>query len=147
MFASCYGETLVERMRASGAVAEEVRTGLSPHRLIARAKRKLAQVRADLDERVRSSALLAARAEQLRQGGCGDDEIARSLESLGAYQLQHVRSFAEFVLELPPDLRRFELGAGLVARNRLLFATLADYVHLQAQALDRLEARVRTAVT
>jgi hypothetical protein len=141
-FASCYGEMMVTRVARSSPEGERLRSLLDPHRLIARARHRLARVVADLEERVSSSASVASDAARMRARGSSDEDVALRLERLGAYQLQHVRSFAEFALALPPDLRAFELGAALDVRSRLLFVALADQARAQASALDRLDQRI-----
>jgi hypothetical protein len=141
-FAACYREMMVRKVARSAVEGERLRKVLDPRRLIAHARRRLARVVADLEERVTSSASVSEDAARMRRRGASDEEIARRLERLGAYQLQHVRSFADFALALPPDLRAFELGAALDVRSRLLFVTLADQARAQAAALVRLDARV-----
>jgi hypothetical protein len=99
----------------------------------------------DLDERVASSLSVAREAEDLRRAGASDQTIALELERLGAYQLQHVRSFATIVLSFQDDLRNFELGPGFLLRSRLLFETFASTARAQLHALDELDERLASA--
>jgi hypothetical protein len=118
---------------------------LDPHRLVVRARRRVERVLHDLSDRVVSSANVAREASDLRRAGASDDSIAARLESLGVYQLQHMRSFSEFILSFPPELRSFELGPGFMLRSHLLFETFVDSARGQLRALDALEGRLGLA--
>lgn len=142
-FVACYGPQLFERLKATES--ERVRDDLDPRKLVGRARRRVERLLRDLDERVASSSRVAREAEELRRAGASDRVIALELERLGAYQLQHVRSFASIVLSFPEDLRNFELGPGFVLRSRLLFETFAATARAQLRAVDELAARLESA--
>jgi len=142
-FVACYGPRLFERL--SRTESARLSAELSPHNLVRRARRRIQRLLRDLEERVASSVSVAREAEQRRREGASPRSIALELERLGAYQLQHVRSFATIVLSFPDDLRDFELGPGFVLRSRLLFETFASTARAQLRALDELEARLLSA--
>jgi len=124
--------------------AERLREQLEPGRLVARVRRRIERVLGDLEARIASSADMVRAAAELRGLGAKEEVIAVRLEELGVYQLQHVRSFADFVLSLPQDLRAFELGPGFMHRSRIIFETLAENARAQLRALDGLAARLAT---
>jgi len=111
-------------------------------RLLGRARRRIERVLHDLTERVASSERAAQEASDLRRAGASDDKIAKRLEELGVYQLQHIRSFSDFVLSFPPELRHFELGPGFMFRSRLIFETFAESARAHLRVLDGLKARL-----
>jgi hypothetical protein len=111
-------------------------------RLLGRARRRIERVLHDLTERMASSERAAQEAADLRRAGVSDDKIAKRLEELGVYQLQHIRSFSDFVLSFPPELRRFELGPGFTFRSRLIFETFAESARAHLRVLDGLQARL-----
>ncbi len=115
---------------------------LDPKRLCVRARRRIERVLADLTQRVASSEKVAREASELRRANASEEAIAARLESLGVYQLQHVRAFSAFILSFPPELRAFELGPGFMLRSRLLFETFAESARAQLRALEGLEARL-----
>ena len=95
-----------------------------PRRIVLRAARATdARIR-DLEERIRSSLALALEAARARASGARESEIAKRMEASGAYQLHHVRPFADLAASLPDDIREFELGAAMELRARLLFEPL-----------------------
>ncbi len=135
-FAACYRDVFVSH--ASKRLREHSR----PEHILARARRRLERVLADLDERARSSDEVSLAARAARRAGGDDREVAIRLEEAGAYQLQHVRSFATFILSLPADLRAFELGPAVALRSDLLFVTFAEQARAQIAILGRLEQRL-----
>jgi hypothetical protein len=115
---------------------------LDPVRLVDRARRRIQRVLHDLGQRMNASNLAGREAAVGRRAGLSETAIAERLEGLGVYQLQHIRSFARFILSFPPGLLEFELGPGFELRSRLLFETFADSARGHLQALDRLEERL-----
>lgn len=122
--------------------AKRLRGQLDPGKLVVRVRRRIERVLGDLEARIASSVEMVREAAELRGRGAKEEVIASRLERLGVYQLQHVRSFADFVLSLPPDLRAFELGPGFMHRSRIIFETLAESARAQLRALAGLEARL-----
>jgi len=135
-FVACYGEAILAR------ASKRLRERLRPRPILAAAKQRTRRVLADLEERIRSSAEVATAAAELRRAGCSDGDVAAQLEGAGAYQLQHVRSFGGFILSLPDELRRFELGPAFATRSELLFVTFAEQARAQLAILERLEERL-----
>jgi hypothetical protein len=123
---------------------EQWATRLDVGRLLGRARRRVERVLHDLTERIASSEKAAREASDLRRAGAADDRIAKRVEQLGVYQLQHIRSFSDFVLSFPPELRDFEIGPGFTFRSRVIFETLAESARAQLRVLDGLQARLET---
>jgi hypothetical protein len=142
-FVAGYRSQLVDLLPAHES--GEWRAALDPRRLLGRARRRIERVLRDLTERIAASENGAREASDLRRAGASDERIAERLEALGVYQLQPLRSFSDFVLSFPPDLRAFELGPGFVLRSRLIFETLADSARAHLRALDGLESRLDVA--
>jgi hypothetical protein len=142
-FVACYGPHVFQRL--SAAESRRLRGELDARKLLGRTRRRFQRLLRDLDERVASSLSVAREAEDLRRRGASDRSIALELERLGAYQLQHVRSFATVVLSFPDDLRNFELRRGFLLRSRLLFETFAATARAQLRALDELDERLASA--
>ncbi len=147
-FAVGYGEMLASRIvgaggRANPSTRRRVVELLDPRRVLADGKRSLTTLLVDLEERVRSG-LVSSEAGRAGGGPGGSEaDTVRRLERAGAYQLQHVRPLAEFLLTLPDDLRAFELTRGMQLRAELLFAPLAEGVRAQQAILDALGAKLR----
>jgi hypothetical protein len=135
-FARSYRDAIA--LRASPARRRHVAARLSPERLLRAAEQRVERVIADLDERVRSSAVVHDEATHLRRAGVTDTEIAAMLDRRDTYQLQHVRSFGEVMGALPSDILHFELGEGLAARSRFLFEPMAAHARAQGAILHRL---------
>jgi hypothetical protein len=142
-FAECYRAAIVARAPPSRrkAIAEQ----LSSDRLLRIAERRVERVVSDLDERVRSSEAMQREARTLRRAGTAESAIAIALDRRDAYQLQHVRGFAEVLRGLPPDLLRFELDEGLGLRSELLFAPMAAVARAQRTILGALRANLRAS--
>jgi hypothetical protein len=144
-FARCYGPAVLARTR--GAARAKLAKRLSVARVLAAAERRVERIIADLDARVQSSAAMQAEARALRGRGLDDAALAAALDRHDAYQLQHVRSFAEVMRALPPDLVRFELDLGLAVRSELLFAPLAAQARAQRAILAKLRAALDAGAT
>jgi hypothetical protein len=144
-FAACYGPLLTapgKRRHALSPAQHERIAALCDGPRIARAAMRATESRLrDLDERVRSSVALAADAARSRAEGAGESEVARRIEAGGAYQLHHVRPFAELTASLPDDVRAFELGPAMEARARLLFEPLAAAARAELAIWSDLVAR------
>ncbi len=153
-FAAAYGDLLTKRLdgRNAGGHAparqanrretrRRVTALLDPHRALTVGKRALAALRADLEERVRSS--LAIDDAARRAGPRADQEAARFVEELGGYQLQRVRPLGDLLLALPGDVRAFELARGMRLRAELLFAPLAEAVRGEQGILEALGEKLR----
>ena len=122
-FARCYGPAITARAAAArrGALAEQ----LSPERLLRLAERRVES--SDRGSRRPGSIVRGAmqrQARALRRAGVEERSIATALDGQGAYQLQHVRGFAEVMRGLPSDLLRFEVEDG--ARDAQRDALCAD---------------------
>ena len=142
-FAQCYGAAIVARAPPSRrrGIAER----LSPERLLRTAERCVERIIADLDERVRSSEAMQLEARALRRAGTRESSIAAALDGQNAYQLQHVRAFAEVLRALPPDLLRFEVDEGLGLRSEILFAPMAALARAQRTILAALRGSLRAS--
>jgi hypothetical protein len=116
--------------------------------LLRMAERRTERMIADLDQRVRSSETMQREARTLRRAGADDGSIAARLDGQDAYQLQHVRGFAEVMRALPPDLLRFEVEEGVGLRSEILFAPMAALARAQRGILavlrEELAPPVRT---
>jgi hypothetical protein len=140
---AAYRGPLLEQLTADEA--KRMRGVLDPRRLIGRVRRRTERVLRHLETRIAQSAEMAREGAEGQRAGVHEKVIAAQLERLGAYQLQHVRAFASFVLSLPEDLRAFELGPGFQFRSRVIFETLAEQMRGQLRALGGLEARLAAA--
>lgn len=143
-FAACYLDAILARVRGrtlvlSTTARRRVARVLEPARILREARRSTQAVLADLEERVRSGAVLEEAARGALEEGATEEQVVRRLESLGSYQLHRVRPLAELLLGLPDDLRRFELEKGIGVRTRLLFAPLAERARAELALLERLE--------
>lgn len=147
-FLACYGRSVTEALARTDTKMDlrPITRKLDPLRVVDRMKARIARVLSDLDERIQSSARVATEAARLKRSGHSEQVIARRLQALGAYQLQHVRSFAEFSLAMPAELRAFELGPAVALRSQLLFVTFAEQLRAESRALDHLRARIVEAV-
>jgi len=137
-FVATYRPHLVAMAGPRASVSRE----LDPAKLTARARRRVERVAKDLVKRTSDAARLHREVELARAAGLGDTAVAQRIEKLGVYQLQHIRSFADFILSFPPELLSFELGPGFAMRGALIFQTLAEYAEGQLQALRGLESRL-----
>jgi hypothetical protein len=143
-FAASYRKPILARVQGRGpalsaTARRRVAQVLDPVRILRAARRGTAAVLADLEERVRSSLALEEAARGALGQGASEEQVVRSWESLGSYQLHRVRPLAEVLLALPEDLRRFELAEGMGVRARLLFAPLAERARAELVLLERLE--------
>ncbi len=125
-----------------GRASRDLRAKANPIRILRRAMKQVQRVLADLDERIRTSEQVAAAAQKARRARSSDADVARAIEQAGGYQLQHVRSFGDFVLAMPEELRAFELGPAFGVRSDMLFVTFAEQARAQLLILERLEQRL-----
>lgn len=140
-FGRCYAAAILRRVPPSRrARIEEL---LAPDRLLQGAERRLDRTIADLQERVRSSEAMQREALALRRGGLPEGAVAAALDGRGAYQLQHVRAYAEVVRALPEDLLRFEVSEGLGVRSELLFEPMVGLAEAQRAMVQKLRVRLR----
>jgi hypothetical protein len=137
-FARCYSAAILAR--APAARRRALRALLSTERLLGAAERRAERMAADLDERVRTSLAMQDEARALRRGGLPPSALAAALDRRDAYQLQHVRSYAEVVRALPADLLAFEVEEGIGARSELLFEPLVKLARAQRGILAALRA-------
>ncbi|HEY2516192.1 MAG TPA: hypothetical protein VGI39_35215 [Polyangiaceae bacterium] len=139
-FARCYAPAILQRVPA--ARRARARTLLDPERLLQEAERRVERVTADLEERVRSSEAMQREALAMRRGGLPEGAIASALDRRGAYQLQHVRAYAEVMRSLPEDVLRFEVGEGLGVRSEVLFEPMVELAGAQRAIVQRLRGRL-----
>jgi hypothetical protein len=140
-FAQCYGPAIVARAPASRR--SDLTEQLSAERLLRTAEERVERVVRDLEERVRSSESMQREARALRRAGTGEGSIAVALDGRDAYQLQHVRGFAEVVGALPPDLLRFEVEEGIGLRGEILFAPMVEKARAERAILAGVRRRLR----
>jgi hypothetical protein len=138
LFAASYGAPLVRRVGRE-ALRKHLLKVLDPHLIIANLRRGLARVRADLEARIEGGNRLLAASRLGREQGLDDAQIARQLEKLDPYQLQHVRPLRELLLSFPLEVRRYEMNEGIAARSTLIFEPLLLQARAQQQILDKLE--------
>lgn len=137
LFATSYGGPLVRRVEPPRR--KHLTKALDPHRIIANLRHGLARQRSDLEARIDGGNRLVAASALARKQGAADAEIARHLEKLDPYQLQHVRPLGELLLSFPRDVRRYEMNEGITARNKLIFEPLLQQARAQQQILDKIE--------
>jgi hypothetical protein len=135
-FAASYGPAIASR--AAPEARREVARRLDVQRLLRAEQKRLDRIIDDLEERVRSSREMHDDAAIRHLAGETDAAIAAALDRRGAYQLQHVRSFREVMMTLPPDLLRFEIREGLAKRARLLFTPMLEEARAQRKILSSL---------
>jgi hypothetical protein len=138
LFASSYGGAIGRRVERE-ALRKHLTKVLDPHLIIANLRRGLARQRSDLETRIDGGERLVAASVLARKQGADDAEIARQLEKLDPYQLQHVRPLGELLLSLPLEVRRYEMNEGITARRKLIFEPLLQQARGQQQILDTIE--------
>jgi len=141
LFAASYRALVIRRAEQAGApvARKHVAKTLDPRAVIAGLRRALAKQLADLEERMASGDALFAAAAAGHARGATDAEILAELERISPYQLHHIRPLSELLLALPVDVRRYEIGAGIIARRDLIFAPLLHQTRAQQQLLAKLE--------